>query len=35
MNKTQYSKGSSEPDIEFNSTSKRPFWQNPQFNLIL
>jgi len=35
MNKTQYSKRTDEPDIEVNNTSKRPFWQNPQLNLIL
>jgi len=34
VNKSDYS-DKDRPDIEVNKTSKQPFWQHPQFNLIL
>jgi cell division protease FtsH len=34
VNKSDYSDKAG-PDIEVNKTSKQPFWQHPQFNLIL
>jgi cell division protease FtsH len=37
MNRTNYQSraGRGEPDIEINKTSKQPFWQHPQFNVLL
>ena len=35
MKQTQFTKKSGKPAIEINKTTKEPFWQNPQFNIIL
>ncbi len=35
MKRAQFSKGDHEPDIELNKTTRPPFWQKPQFNLVL
>ncbi len=34
MNKSDYSQNDG-PDTELNKIRKQPFWQHPQFNLIL
>ncbi|GAB4353541.1 MAG: ATP-dependent zinc metalloprotease FtsH [Gammaproteobacteria bacterium] len=34
MRKSEFRSGD-EPDIEVNKTSKTPFWQSPQFNILL
>ncbi len=35
MAKSEFHSGTNKPRIEINKTSKTPFWQSPQFNLIL